>query len=202
MVTAAADETGLALTPYVDADWSLPARDLAWSCRRTAIHIATGQVWYASQVIGNNSDGYLSFALTPDRGEGPRQLLDLISVCATILRQTVEAAEPAGRAFHFWGLSDPQGFAAMGALETIVHTYDIAAGLGSAWRPPDHLCAPIVSRLFPHAPTGDPSVVLLWCTGREAMDGRPRQRAQSGDQPDRGRVGWRWDGSVREDEMP
>jgi hypothetical protein len=73
----------------------------------------------------------------------------------------------------------------MGVVETLVHAYDIAAGLGLDWRPPAELCAPALGRLFPEAPPGDPSAVLLWCAGREVLGGRPRQ------------ADWRWDATVR-----
>ncbi len=54
-----------------------------------------------------------------------------------------------------------------------MHTHDLTQGLGVAWRPPDRLCAGVVARLFPDAPPGDPVAVLLWCTGRGELDGRP-----------------------------
>jgi hypothetical protein len=74
----------------------------------------------------------------------------------------------------------------MGVVETLVHTYDIALGLGLDWRPPARLCAPVLARLFPDAPPGDPSALLLWCTGRITLDGRPRREQ------------WRWDATVRD----
>ena len=74
----------------------------------------------------------------------------------------------------------------MGVVETLVHTYDIARGLGLDWVPPAELCAPALARLFPDALPGDPSAALRWCTGRTVLDDRPR-RAQ-----------WRWDGAVRD----
>jgi hypothetical protein len=55
-----------------------------------------------------------------------------------------------------------------------VHTYDIARGLGSDWRPPAELCVPVLQRLFPDAPDGDPTDVLLWCTGRAALGDKDR----------------------------
>jgi hypothetical protein len=74
----------------------------------------------------------------------------------------------------------------MGVVETLVHTYDVATALGLHWRPPAEICVPVLARLFPDAPPGDPSDVLLWCTGRTVFDGRPR------------RTQWRWDGTVRD----
>ena len=36
----------------------------------------------------------------------------------------------------------------MGALETLVHCYDIVTGFGGVWRPPASLAAAVVDRLF------------------------------------------------------
>jgi len=52
---------------------------------------------------------------------------------------------------------------------------DITQGLDAPWLPPESLCAAILSRLFPDAPPGDPVAVLLWSTGRGALNGRPRR---------------------------
>jgi hypothetical protein len=67
------------------------------------------------------------------------------------------------------------------------HTFDVMSALNPAdqWRPPAELAAPVIARLFPHAPGGDPADVLLYCGGRAALGELPRQ-AQ-----------WEWDGTVR-----
>lgn len=83
-----------------------------------------------------------------------------------------------GPAWH-WGPCDPAGFAAMGVAELLLHTYDIARGLRLPWRPPPGLCAPVLSRLFPDAPQGPPTEVLLWSAGRIALPGRPRRASWS-----------------------
>jgi hypothetical protein len=62
----------------------------------------------------------------------------------------------------------------MGVAETVLHTYDITRGLGLDWRPPPALCSPVLRRLFPQAPEGDPVQVLLWSTGRSDLPGHPR----------------------------
>jgi hypothetical protein len=47
----------------------------------------------------------------------------------------------------------------------------VVRGLNPAdrWRPPAELAAPAIARLFPHAPSGDPTDVLLYCCGRAAL---------------------------------
>jgi len=62
----------------------------------------------------------------------------------------------------------------MGVAEVLVHTYDIAQGLGIAWLPPEPLCEPVVDRLLPGSPPGRASEVLLWATGRADIPGHPR----------------------------
>ena len=99
--------------------------------------------------------------------------LGFLSVRGGLLSRAIAAAAPTDRGWH-WGPCDPEGFAAMGVAETILHTYDITRGLGVDWRPPPDLCAKVLRRLFPDAPTGDPVPVLLWCTGRGDLDGHAR----------------------------
>ncbi len=59
---------------------------------------------------------------------------------------------PDVRAHHVFGNSDPEGFAAMGVVEILVHMDDVAAGLGVGWHPPADLCDRALARLFPAAP--------------------------------------------------
>ncbi len=185
LVSEAVAETRRALSSRVDADWSVLAADLDWSCWKTGVHIADDLVFYASQIIDQPEEGYVPFEVTMVSGANPEGLLRTIGVCAAILERTVAAARPADRGYHVYGTSDAEGFAAMGVVETLVHAYDIARGLGLDWAPPAELCAPALARLFPDAPPGDPSAVLLWCTGRAVLGGRSRREQ------------WRWDGTVR-----
>ena len=75
------------------------------------------------------------------------------------------------------GSSDPVGFAAMGLVECLVHTFDALRGVDSSstWLPPDELAAPAVARLFRDVPTGaDAAETLLHLCGRVPLGGRPR----------------------------
>ncbi|WP_442930727.1 hypothetical protein [Micromonospora sp. NBC_00421] len=67
----------------------------------------------------------------------------------------------------------------MGIAEMLLHTYDITRGLGVGWRLPAAPSAAVLRRLFPDAPAGDPSDVLLWATGRTALPGLPRRASWS-----------------------
>src|SRR5947209_5130306 len=76
-----------------------------------------------------------------------------------------------------WGPTDPSGFAALAVSETLMHTFDITAGLGVPWHPPARLCKAVLARLFPGAPDGDPVRILLCSTGRADIPGRERLTA-------------------------
>ncbi len=179
-VRRAADETRAVLSPYVDRDWrARRAGGLEWSCWTTAAHIAHDLFAYAGQVAGRPAGRYLPYDLTIVDSAGPADLIEVVAAGAGLLACAVDTADPSERAWH-WGACDPGGFAAMGVAETLLHTVDLTRGLGVDWSPPADLCAGVLARLFPQAPTGEPIRVLLWGTGR-------------GDLPDRERVtDWVW----------
>ncbi|MFE9423924.1 maleylpyruvate isomerase N-terminal domain-containing protein [Kitasatospora sp. NPDC006697] len=161
------------LAPHSGADWSVPAGSLTWSCRETAAHIAHDLLAYAAQLAGAAPEAYLPIDLTIQQQAEPADLLRIISACGRLLSTQLAAADPADRAWH-WGPCDPSGFAAMGTAEVLLHTHDIARGLGLDWQPPAPAAARVLDRLFPQAPAGDPVAVLLWQTGRGELPGRDR----------------------------
>ena len=176
------------LRTYADRDWkAAQAGDLTWSCWDTALHVADDLYFYAAQLIYKPLAGHVPTELSPDDTATVPRLLDMVSVHAELLRRTVLAADPADRAHHVYGTSDPEGFTAMGLVEILVHTYDLVRGLdpGSSWRPPASLAEPGLLRLFPQAPAGDPSDALLYCCGRIPLGPLPRLTT------------WRWDGTPR-----
>lgn len=172
------------LGAVADLSWAAPAGDLEWSCRDTAVHVADDLFSYASQVIAQPQDNYLPIDVVVDQDASNCQVLEAIAMCGRMLEQSVEHAYPEVRGWHPYGASDGPGFAAMGAVEVLVHTYDIARGLGLEWRPPATLCAPLLDRLFPHAPQGNPTAVFLYCCGRVPLGERSRLEE------------WAWDSSV------
>jgi enamine deaminase RidA (YjgF/YER057c/UK114 family) len=162
------------LRRHTAADWDVPAGTLAWSCRDTAAHIAHDLLAYAGQVAAGPDDAYLPMDLTVRAAATPAQVVTVVEAAGTLLERAVAAAGPADRGWH-WGPTDPGGFAALGMNELLNHAYDIGQGLGTGWRPPAGPAAQVLARLFPDAPGGDPADVLLWCTGRIALPGRPRR---------------------------
>ncbi|MEV6329044.1 maleylpyruvate isomerase N-terminal domain-containing protein [Streptomyces sp. NPDC051909] len=180
--------------------WEGRAGTLEWDCWETVEHLADDLFAYAVQLgpAAPPSDGDVPFvwqarrpggpanAVHADRAAGPAGLLQVLEACGALLVAMVRTTSPETRAYHAYGVSDPEGFAAMGLVETVVHAHDLAAGLGLSWEPPAAPCARALARLFPTAPTDTPPwPTLLWATGRAELPGRPRVTT------------WRWDGTVR-----
>jgi hypothetical protein len=185
---AAARASVAALAGYTDLDWQqTPAAELEWSCWQTALHMVDSLYFYAMQVVYGQPDSYLCTEIALDHSASPARLLAALSAHAELLRRVAVSADPDLRAHHNYGVSDAAGFAAMGVVETLIHTLDVVRGLNPAdqWRPPTELAAPVIARLFPDAPDGDPGDVLLYCCGRAALGELPRQTL------------WQWDGTVR-----
>jgi hypothetical protein len=178
-----------ALNGALDRDWQVPAGDLAWDCRETVEHMADDLFAYAGQLGPRRPprDTHVPFGWQRSRANGPALtiyadvgasnagLVQVLEACGTFLSSLVTTVQPDTRAFHIFGLGDPEGFAAMGVVEVLVHMRDVAAGLGIGWTPPEDLCDRVLGRLFPEAPTGTPRwETLLWATGRGEVDGRAR----------------------------
>ncbi|MFB6843137.1 hypothetical protein [Streptomyces sp. NPDC056361] len=202
-----ADDLDLAVQLAVEAlrgappeAWEGKAGSLEWDCWETVEHLSDDLFAYAVQ-LGPKApplDGDVPFvwesrrpggpanAIHADRAAGPAGLLQVLEASGALLVAMARTASPETRAYHGFGVSDPEGFAAMGIVETVVHTYDLAEGLGLVWSPPADICARALARLFPEAPSDtEPWRTLLWATGRGELEGRPRL------------TGWRWDGTPR-----
>ncbi len=187
VVEAAATTTGV-LERAAGADWSRHPAGSDWTARATLDHLALGVLGYAGLLTERPTDRYITLFGSLDPAAPIPHCLEGLRIAATLLAATVRDAPSAARAWHPWGDSDGPGFAAMGVVELLVHTWDLAQAFGLGWQPPEHLAAPAVARLFPEAPTGHGHAeTLLWCTGRTALPGHPRRPAE----------GWQWDGRVR-----
>jgi hypothetical protein len=181
-VDAAVAEMLRILSPRAAQDWAVPAGPLEWTCWQTAAHVGHDLLAYAGQLAAQASHAYLPCDLNVRPTASPTELLQVVGACGRLLSSALATSSPSARAWH-WGPCDPEGFAAMGVAETLLHTYDITRGLSVEWLPPAPLSAAVLDRLFPAAPPGDPSQVILWCTGRADLDGLPHQES------------WRWDAS-------
>ncbi|MFF9410303.1 hypothetical protein ACF1B0_32975 [Streptomyces anandii] len=182
------------------AAWEGKAGSLEWDCWETVEHLSDDLFAYAAQLGPRTPplDGEVPFvwesrrpggpanAIHADREAGPAGLLQVLEASGALLVAMVRTSSPRTRAHHVFGVSDPEGFAAMGIVETLVHTHDLAQGLGLVWGPPADLCSRVLARLFPNAPSStDPWLTLLWATGRAGLPGHPRLTT------------WRWDSAPR-----
>jgi hypothetical protein len=177
------------------AAWDTKAGSLEWTCWETVEHLGDDLFAYAAQ-LGLRTPpltGEVPFVrhsrrpggpvnnVHADREAGPAGLLQVLEASGALLTAMVRTAPAGVRAYHVHGVSDPEGFAAMGVVETLVHTRDLAEGLCLTWQPPADLCSRVLARLFPGTPaTPNPWDALLWATGRIALPGRPRLTS------------WRW----------
>ncbi|MEU9863824.1 DinB family protein [Streptomyces sp. NPDC047971] len=183
------------------ADWRRPAATLTWSCWETVEHLADDLFAYAAQLgldapalgtevpflVERRREGGPANVTYADPGSGTTGLLQVLESCGAMLAAVVRTVPADRRAYHCFGLSDAEGFAAMGMVETLVHTHDVAAGLGVPFHPPAGLCGQVLARLFPDAPTDtDRWPTLLWATGRGELPGHERRTA------------WRWFAAPRE----
>lgn len=175
--------------PEAAEAWSVKAGPLDWDCWETAEHLADDLFSYAAQLGPATPplDDYVPFRSAAEHPGGPRNaifadrtagragLLQVLEASGALLAAMVATSSPELRAYHSRGIADPEGFAAMGVVETLVHVHDIADGLGLAWEPPADLCDRALGRLFPGAPA-DPDRwrTLLWSTGRAALPDHPR----------------------------
>lgn len=196
-----ADDVTLSVRLAVDAlgaardGWDKQAGEVEWTCWETAEHIADDLFAYAVEIARTPREepGNAPFTLTArreggpgvsvfaDLDAGPAGLLQVLDACGGLLAAAVRAAPPDKRGYHALGRADAEAFAAMGIVEVLVHTADIAAGLDVPWQPPADLCARVLTRLFPDVEvTDDPWHTLLWATGRAELPDRPL------------RTNWRW----------
>ncbi|MDH6226379.1 GNAT family N-acetyltransferase [Streptomyces sp. MJP52] len=175
-VTDAVAEAVAALRPAVDRDWSaVRAGRVEWDCLRTAEHVVSDLFAYATQLVTRAPDAYrpVEYVLNPpDAGAG--SALEAIEAGGAMLALACRTVPRSARGFHpapFLS-AGREGFAAMGVAEVLLHTHDIAEGLGIAYRPSEEPCGYVLARIFPHlAPGEDPWRTLLRATGREAPPG-------------------------------
>ncbi len=170
-VRAAAAVCRKALSGLVDLDWSIPAGELEWSCRRTLEHIPSAQLFYASQ-LALAAKERLPRARGGEDQLNVAELLLSVEVNAAILEHVLRAAPESVRAFHPAGMADHSGFAGMSCDEILIHTADIAAGFEIDFKPPEDLCSLVLTRLFPWAPADvGPWESLMWANGRITLPG-------------------------------
>lgn len=197
-VLDAVSATVTALGAGADRDWWGRAGELEWDCWETVEHIADDLVFYGAQLGAPGYAAYLPLeamarrpggepnVIRADPAAGPEGLFAVLTSSAALLAAMVRVTPPAVTGHHSFGPADPEATAAMGVLETLVHTRDVAHGLGVPFEPDHGRCERVLARLLPETePAADPWTTLLWACGRIALPDRPR------------REGWRWDNATR-----
>ncbi len=162
------------LEPHVERDWRVKAGSLDWDCRTTVGHIADALGFYAAH-LGVRAKKWLKFDVVPHADALNLHLVRLVEAMGEVLAQVIEAAPDDVLAFHHSGMRDKESIAAMGCLEILVHTGDVAEGLGIEIEAPAERCRRVVEQLFAEAPRDlDAWDVLWWATGRGDLPGRER----------------------------
>ena len=171
------------LAPALEADWSIPAGPLTWTCRETVDHVSDALAYYCGQIATGATEPRPAIR-NGDPAASIADLLDVVVTSGAILGAIATATPPDARAYHGMGRADAEGFLAMACEEILVHTWDIAQGFGLSVSVPDDLAQAVIHRIFPWAPTGCSAwEAQLWCSDRIAL-------------PSKGKIGeWGWHGA-------
>ena len=164
-----------------DADWASQAAGLEWSRFETADHTIDCVFSYAFFLASRVQDAYPAFGeVHALAGATPRDLVDGLRAMTNLLAGAVVTAPPETRAI-IWRRPEvttgaPNDFAARGAHELALHTYDIGAGLDVAFDPPRDVCQRLVDHTvdWPYGTlerTDDPWSDLLARSGRARVGG-------------------------------
>jgi uncharacterized protein (TIGR03083 family) len=161
-----------ALRPLAEVDWDARAGDLEWSCRMTLGHMLSAVLYYAVNLTLRSTEPQPSGQADPSLPVA--ELLDALEGRAALLAAVCAAAPPEARGAHDWGMADATGFAALACDELLVHTGDIAAGLGASFDPPRELCARVLAAYSPGRhltrtrgrPSAGRTAAVRWGSGR------------------------------------
>ncbi len=172
---AAAAASHALLAPLADRDWSAIAGDLEWDCRTTLDHMAVVHAFYATHAA-SQAPGPLPRARAANPDQPVADLIEVHRSLANVLAAVLRAMPDGARGWHPAGMADRYGFAAMSCTEILVHTNDIAQGLGVDFTPPPGVPARALARIFPWVPAGDdPWAALLYAAGRAPLADRRRR---------------------------
>lgn len=137
-----------ALEPAIGRDWSVNAGSLEWSVEFTIEHISAALSKYTLYLASRSTES-IAVRIVSRRDATQQERLDAIPRLAQGLAN-VAATTPTGvRVFHASGLTDADGYVAMGCVEVLLHGYDIASGLEIPFDPGDEIVQPVVARLAP-----------------------------------------------------
>ena len=166
------------LLPITDRDWSVRAGTLEWDCWHTAEHIGDCLLSYAWQLAVQPTGRYVRAVATAEKDASPAEVLEFAVTGGRVLASMVRTSRAHVRAYHPAGMADPEGFAAMGCHEALLHGNDIAQSFGLSLDAPRDVCRRVLARIFPQASAelsaSDPWTALLWAGGRTDLPGHPQ----------------------------
>src|ERR1700744_3956589 len=113
------------LLPIADRDWSVRAGTLEWDCWHTAEHIGDSLMSYAWQLAVQPTARYVRAIATAEKGASPAEVLEFAVTGGRVLASMVRTSPAHVRAFHPSGSADPEGFAALGCNEALLHGNDL-----------------------------------------------------------------------------
>jgi hypothetical protein len=152
-------------------DWSATAGRLDWDCRATVLHIASDLVAYAGQLAAPRQRGYVPFDIVFEGTPDAEAMAEVIRATGGLLGAAARTTAAGVLSWHPYGMAGPVDFCAMGAVEAIVHTHDIAQGLDIEWQAPGWLASRVLMHLFGRAAgPSDSWHSLLVATGRVPDD--------------------------------
>jgi len=164
-----------AIVGATSADWSARAGSLTWTCRETAEHLVDDLLYYAS-ALAVQARRRLRLWIKLEESASNDEIAQAIAAAGAVLEAVVDAAPPEARVLVFDDVAiDPEGYLALGAAETLLHTHDVTAGFGTPFAPRVDVCERVLARLFPDVELAgnDPWTVLRWATGRADLPDRP-----------------------------
>src|ERR1700685_375150 len=121
-----------ALLPLTDRDWSVRAGSLEWDCWHTAEHIGDCLLSYAWQLAVQPTTRYVRAVATAEKGASPAEVLEFAVTGGRVLASMVRTSPAHVRAFHPAGIADPEGFAALGCNEALLHATILRRASASA----------------------------------------------------------------------
>ncbi|MEL7155181.1 MAG: hypothetical protein AAFN30_01125 [Actinomycetota bacterium] len=148
-----------------------------WTARRTVDHIADALVLYG-RYVGTRATGRVEPLRDGRPAASFAALCDDVVDAASVLARLIDGMGDGELAHHPAGAADASGWAAMACDEIMVHGHDVCEVAEVDLQLPPDLIEAVLARLFPWAPpptAGTPLERLLWCNGRTALPGHPRQ---------------------------
>ena len=159
-----------ALRATTDRDWTVRAGSLDWDVTFTLGHTAHGVTKWA-MYLPAGATKWSPLVVSSNPTATNDQLLDGLDISARGLAFVAAHVDAGTVAFHQWAMGDTSSFLARAANEVLIHSWDVAQGLGTDFAPAPVLCTPILRRSFPWADeTADPWVTLLTANGRTGSE--------------------------------